>query len=71
MVGKYNERNKCLAAIVKVFEGLKDKNFSETGLITVGIEIYKYYLPNKFLDDAIKDTIFIMGQKCGRNEFIG
>lgn len=71
MVGKYNERDKCLTAIVEVFEGLKDKNFSETGLITVGIEIYKYHFPNMFLDDPIKDTIFIMGQKRGRNQFIG
>jgi len=71
MVSKNNERDKCLAAIAKAFDGLKDKNFSETCLISVGIEIYKYYFPNIFLDDAIKETIFIMRQKRGRNGFIG
>ena len=70
MVSEYNERDKCLAAISKAFDGLKDKNFSETGLIAIGIEIYKYYFPNMFLDDAIKDTIFIMREKRGRNGLV-
>jgi hypothetical protein len=71
MVSKYNEIDKCLAAIATAFDGLKDKNFSEISLITVGIEIYKYYFPNMVLDEAIKDTISIMRQNCGRNQFIG
>ena len=70
MVIKENKREICLSVIARAFDGLSNKNFSETALITIGIKIYKYYFPNAFLDDAIKDTISIMRQQRIRGRLV-
>ena len=70
MVIKENKREICLSVIARALDGLNNKNFSETALIAIGIKIYKYYFPNAFLDDAIKDTISIMRQQRIRGHLV-